>query len=182
VDDRRFADWRGGFEVATARLGLQKAARILPMEDWDEPAFVRWFKRHRPDVIIANQDDYPLTALARHGLCASADFGYCCLDLPPGDNRFSGFRQTRLVRNRLAIELLHSFLRRQEYGPPSAPLAVEVAHQWIEGATSPNHPPRRPSPVSWFLARESCGVSPDGEQANNIPPPPYLSSLPLPVP
>lgn len=135
VDDSRFADWRGGFEAATARLGLQKAAKILPMENWDEPAFLRWFKRHRPDAIIANQDDLPISALARQGLACPGDFSYCCLDIPPGNRHLTGFRQLRSMRDQLAVELLHGFLRRQEYGFPAAPLSVQVAHQWVEGTT-----------------------------------------------
>ena len=77
----------------------------------------------------------PITALYKLGLKAPRDFGYCCLDLPPAPGALSGFQQMRLVRNRLAVELLHGYLRRGEFGPPDAPLAIAVSHQWIAGKT-----------------------------------------------
>ncbi len=135
ADMRRFTDWVGGFDMAALRLGLRKSALFLDMPDWDEDAFLRWFEKRRPDVVIANQDDRPLKVLAARGLSAPVDYGYCCLDLPPYDTPLSGFLQLRRVRNRLAVELLHRFLRRKEFGLPDAPLAMSIGLEWVEGAT-----------------------------------------------
>ncbi len=137
ADLGRFTDWAGGFDMAVIRLGLRDSAPILDLPDWDEDAFLRWFHQERPEVIIANQDERPLTALARLGLCAPRDFGYCCLDIPSVDavRGLTGFVQLRRARDQLALELLHGFVRRKEYGLPAAPLMVNVGLQWIEGAT-----------------------------------------------
>jgi len=137
ADLRRFADWLGGFDMAVIRLGLRDAAPFLDLPDWDEDAFLRWFEKERPEVVIANQDDRPVKALARRGLRAPRDFGYCCLDVPPSDTdrKLSGFVQMRGARDQLALELLHGFLRRKEFGPPAAPLTMNVGLQWIEGTT-----------------------------------------------
>lgn len=137
ADLRRFADWLGGFDMAAVRLGLRGASPFLDLPDWDETAFLRWFEKQRPEVVIANQDDRPLKALARLGLRAPQDFGYCCLDIPPSDTvrRLSGFMQMRGARDQLALELLHGFLRRKEFGLPATPLMMSVGLQWIEGAT-----------------------------------------------
>lgn len=137
ADVSRFADWLGGFDMAAVRLGLRDASPYLDLPEWNEDAFVRWFEKERPEVLIANEDDRPLKALARRGLRAPHDFGYCCLDIGPGDTlrKLSGFVQMRETRDQLALELLHGFLRRKEYGLPATPLMMNVGLQWIEGST-----------------------------------------------
>lgn len=142
VDPYRFADWQGGYIAATAVLGLKDSPSILPMPEWDEAKFLAWFERERPDAIIANEDRRPLAALAARGLRAPDHFGYCCLDVFDVQGDLTGFLVMRHVRNRLAVEMLHGFLRRQEFGLPAVPLTLEVACQWIDGRTlRPAAPP-----------------------------------------
>ncbi len=135
VDMNRFPDWMGGFDMAIFRLGLRDASFVLDMPDWDEEVFLAWFERHRPEMIVANEDNRPVSALARLGLSPPKDFGYCCLDIFPNMPTLSGFVHPRAIRNRLAVEMLHGLLRRKEFGIPSTPLAIGLGAHWREGQT-----------------------------------------------
>jgi DNA-binding LacI/PurR family transcriptional regulator len=137
VNAADFVDWAGGFEVTCLQSKI-KPAPILNLMEWDDVAFLAWYDRHRPDVIIANQKTRPRATLAAHGVRMPEDVGYCCLDIVSDsspDISLSGCEQMREVRNRLAVEMVHGALRRGEIGRPEAPLAIDVSPRWHDGET-----------------------------------------------
>jgi DNA-binding LacI/PurR family transcriptional regulator len=135
VDEGQFSDWHGGFDAATAHLGLHFPGNVLHLTKWDPTVFHAWVKRARVDVVIGNHQAKPLDELRASGRSVPDDIGYFCLDVDPPDARLSGYEQSRAVRNRLAIETLHGALRRGEFGLPETSLLIGVTPRWIEGGT-----------------------------------------------
>ena len=101
----------------------------------DQRAFLRWFDRHRPDVIIAHLQAEILGWLQQRGRRVPQDVGFlqlnwtersgpcAALDLQPG----------RL--GAAAIESVVAQLQRQEQGIPALPKTIMLGAQWIDGPT-----------------------------------------------
>lgn len=138
-DDHRMLEMLTSFEVGCRELKIRRSVPPLKLSLWKEKAFLAWYERWQPDVIIANQGSLPVAALAARGKLAGKDWAYCCLDINSTGEKLvlplTGFEQMRRVRNRLAVEMVNRALRRQELGPPDAPLFIQIAPRWHEGST-----------------------------------------------
>lgn len=132
-----FEGWIGGFMEALKKSGCPRAAPPLRMAEWDAAVAVRWFKRYRPDVIIANHGLTLVHDFARAGFPIPESVAYCSPDVLPEAPGLAGLIQPRGDIARLTVDLLLGHMRRNESGYPRKPINVALPPDWVDGTTLP---------------------------------------------
>lgn len=103
----------------------------------DDPAFIGWVRRHRPDAILVEAIDPGLLAdaLARSGLRRRPVV--VSMDWAPGDPG-PGIDQQPEAIGSVAMRILSGMIFRGERGLPDHPLSIAVEGNWIPaGGTLP---------------------------------------------
>ncbi|RRK01365.1 LacI family transcriptional regulator [Opitutaceae bacterium TAV4] len=143
-DARSLHYWRAG---ALAGPHLHGGAVILPLM-LDEPAearrgeFERWFRKVKPDAVVANYPDFVLGWLREMGMASGRGNGtgsegwvsYASLDVTQGSG-VSGIGQSWGGMFATAVDQLGGELARNEFGLPEEPKVTLVEGKWVEGAT-----------------------------------------------
>lgn len=105
----------------------------------DEKAFAKWFKKHRPDVLITHSPtpkEY-LSWLARLGCSVPDNVGLAVLDLDINDPlKPSGIRQDSERIGSAVVDMIATKLQRNERGLPQNPQVLLFEGQWIDGTTT----------------------------------------------
>jgi len=121
--------------------GVPEAQRVPPLlspvptnAGMDAAAFEKWYRAHRPDVVISNLDN-PLHLLQTMGLRVPEDVGYASLDLTMKDQPWSGIDQQAMEVGAVAVDLLVMQLQNNELGLPKSPKTVYLDGLWREGNT-----------------------------------------------
>ena len=97
-------------------------------------AFVEWFSREKPDVILCHRAEV-MHWMAECGARVPATHGFCCLNVTSNSEACAGLDlQPRLLGAR-GIELLIAQLHRNEYGVPEHPSTTTIAAAWVDGPT-----------------------------------------------
>jgi LacI family transcriptional regulator len=112
---------------------------ILRTDVWDEAAFDRWFREHRPDVVVMHQSPAFISGvesyLRRAGLRVPRDIGLALLDLNPNRSRYTGVCQDYSLMGATAIELLIGRILMRDFSMPRDPKVEMVMGAWNEGQT-----------------------------------------------
>jgi LacI family transcriptional regulator len=132
ADERLQHRWIGAF-LGNLRV-RPEVKRVPPLiaEPLTEARFKRWFRRHRPDVVLGHlpqaiewMEECGAKIPATHGFVSlhlTADFRPCAgRDLQPG------------LIGACAAEMLIAQLQRNERGIPQFPLTTLVPGCWVEG-------------------------------------------------
>lgn len=130
-----FEGWVGGIEAAHLAAGLPHKVPNLIMDAWDFPKALAWYRRYRPDVIVANHGLALIEDFSSAGIRIPEDVGYCTPDLVEDAPGVAGLVQPRAEVARLAIDLLHSQVRRNDRGRPVKPVAFTIKPDWADGFT-----------------------------------------------
>lgn len=143
----------GGFLAALsahlpgAKPMMWEASRKSP------EALVQWARRQGVDVICGPLVAPFLRGLLEAGIRVPEDLAVCSADVdahggvPPLASpplpRLSGLKQARLRGFRLAADLLHARLSRNDYGPSDEGVHITLRGTWQEGETLPVRDPTR---------------------------------------
>jgi LacI family transcriptional regulator len=100
----------------------------------DAALFTKWFKAHRPEVILFADQLVPqwLTEL---GLTAPRHIGLVHLDWSPEYAPMAGIDSDPEALGVAAVDLLVGQLHAHEYGIPRREKVVEVMGRWVAGST-----------------------------------------------
>jgi LacI family transcriptional regulator len=133
VDDR----WLGGY--LCQQLHLEPENRIPPHKEWpdDRAQFLRWFRKHRPDAIIASHAALAITWLRDAGYRIPQDVALADLRNEDLALNHSGMYNDPARIGVLGVEMLTGLIHRNEIGCPAAPHEVLLPGQWRPGATLP---------------------------------------------
>jgi LacI family transcriptional regulator len=105
-----------------------------------EDAFTKWFKKHKPDVVLGHNTQ-AIDWMERAGAKVPSTHGFICINAIMTGRPCAGLDlQPRLLGGR-AAELLIAQLQRNETGIPEWPSTTTIPGRWIEGPTL------RPEPV-----------------------------------
>jgi LacI family transcriptional regulator len=133
--------WLGGFLVWQQS---QPAARRVPAKIFPAltaEAFIDWFQRHRPDVIISvNPDVIDLLRAANYKV--PEDVGVALLDWHDNYGDIAGADQNNRLVGSKAVDILLAQLQRNEHGIPDHPFRMSIESSWREGSTV--RPSRKP--------------------------------------
>lgn len=123
----------------------QKAAgsKIAPIDPlyldaWDQPAFLKWFERQRPQALISSSALMPQIAatLDARGLKVPGDLALLSLNVL-GTSRFSGIDQDFTTIGATATRMVIDKLMRNDRGIPAVRQTVLVPGKWVQGRTFP---------------------------------------------
>ncbi len=139
----RWVDERSDSTYSGAMLRFQQqvpAADRVPMLLFPDnnlsrgaEVFCRWFKRHRPDVVIsfsAHVRDWLALRLRKR---IPDDVGFVVHDWVAGDEGIAGINHQRSEIAAAAVDLLATQLMHNERGVPKVPRQVLTPALWVEG-------------------------------------------------
>jgi LacI family transcriptional regulator len=126
--------WKAGYLTAHEILRL-RTAPLFCIAPFDPDGFYRWFKRTKPDAVIANGVGYFL-ALHERGLMAPDDFGFVSLTVEEKAPKvLARVDQNHEQQGAAAVRLLAAQLLHNEIGIPVVPQLVMLESTWVEGET-----------------------------------------------
>lgn len=97
-------------------------------------AFVPWFRRHRPDVVISHFT-LPIDWMESCGARVPTRHGYVCLNLIFKARPSAGLDQQPRELGTRAAESVIAQLQRNERGVPQWPTVTTTPARWVEGPT-----------------------------------------------
>lgn len=138
-DSPRVGDrWLGAYLRQQLSFPAKDRLPVCPPIPASEADFVRWFRRHRPDVLIATHARPVLRWLERLKVAVPGDVGLIHLEgLTVGE--CAGVQYDPVQIGALAVEMLIGLLHRNEAGVPTANQhEVLLTGEWREGRTLPS--------------------------------------------
>lgn len=128
--------WVGGFLSEQVKWGPE-TYNVPPLlsVSTDQSAFITWFKRHRPDVVIASQSAPIKAWLAGIGLRVPGDVGMVDLRCYDQSSGATGVFYDISINGSVGVEMLIGLMHRQERGVPERPQEVLIQGRWIDGET-----------------------------------------------
>jgi LacI family transcriptional regulator len=116
----------------------QRAADRVPpllLDEASEKEFAGWFRRHRPEVVIALHIPVVLGWLKQLGCNVPRDVSLVSLDRRPADRDIAGISQDYASCGASAVDMLIGMIHRNERGLPGKPLTALSDGEWVEGGT-----------------------------------------------
>lgn len=116
---------------------------LLPVE-WSKDVFLKWYHRHKPDVIVSVLDDV-VRWLRSEQIAVPGEVGFAsvCVLKP----KTSGIYQHFEAMGATAVDLLVSQLYTNQRGVPRHPQTISILGSWQAGATV-----RKPATKAHFEA------------------------------
>jgi LacI family transcriptional regulator len=111
--------------------------RALPpflTKRWQKEEFLKWFRQHRPQVIIVASHP-PIEFLRSEGIRTPEDVGLVHLDIDPRWKEMSGIAQNNFQTGMVAAQVVIDRINRNNFNIPENPEAIFVTGRWIDGAT-----------------------------------------------
>lgn len=138
--------WSAAYMQHQLFSGNKQALPALILESADAKAFSRWWKQHKPDVIVS-VNRFGLRLLESCGLQIAKDVDYASLDLDgelPEYPNMTGIDQNSHLVGAAAVDMLVVSMQRKQRGIPLHPMRIEVEGEWRNGDTTRKNPkPRR---------------------------------------
>lgn len=133
-DERLQYRWSAAFRAFQESHADVKAVPPLLVDTLSEEKFVRWFRRHEPDVVLGHSSEV-IRWMENGGARVPATHGFVCLNLIMESRPCAGLDlQARLLGAR-ATELLIGQLQRNEAGIPEFPSTTTIPARWVDGPT-----------------------------------------------
>ncbi len=133
--DRR-ADYNWSAAYLSSQRRLPPGGRVTPLlpQPLTQAVFTRWFKQHRPDVVIAIWPEVR-EWLIEAGESIPETTGLALLSVPDEGKVFSGIWENPELIGARALEFLVDLIHRRECGVPAVPLSQLVDGTWVDGTT-----------------------------------------------
>jgi LacI family transcriptional regulator len=103
-------------------------------------AFIPWFKKTRPDVVLCHRAEV-IPWMEECGADIPHTHGFCCLNVTINTTPCSGIDLQPHLLSARGVELVIAQIFRNEYGIPEVPSSTTIPARWIEGATLSSHAP-----------------------------------------
>ncbi len=120
-----------------AFLHLHPDVRALPpliVPAMNAESFKRWFRKHRPDVVVGHRAEM-IAWMEDCGARVPETHGFCCLNLGLNAQPCAGLDQRPYHVGVRAIELVISQIHQNTYGTPELPSNTTVPMRWVDGPT-----------------------------------------------
>jgi LacI family transcriptional regulator len=134
-------DERLRFRWSSAFLGYQHSrfaeaeeVPVLEVERLERGAFLRWFRRYRPDLLVGHHAK-ALEWLREDGFRVPEEVGYVALNQLEAGGDCAGLDLVPEEQGALAVEALVAQLLRFERGVPARPSSILIEARWREGGT-----------------------------------------------
>lgn len=101
----------------------------------------RWFRKHRPDVIIGSTHR-ALDLITSTGIRVPEQAGFVAFQILHSDGSIAGLDHRARDAGKMTIDFLHQLILRGERGVPELPEGILVACRWHDGQTLPQNTAR----------------------------------------
>ncbi len=132
-DNNRFGGrWEGLYHVKSRGVPAKNRVPIMLTDEWNQQSFLRWYRAHRPDVVVSLIEVYHWMLDA--GIRIPDECGFALLRLDQAkdvagiDHRYSAVGAS-------AVTLVASELSTNQYGIPKVRKTVAVECAWVPGPT-----------------------------------------------
>lgn len=133
--------WSAAFWSEQRALGRDQRVPILTGEKVDAARVLQWFKRHRPDVVVASNIEV-YQWLTGSGVAIPEQAGFASLGAVEKDSFLSGIWQNSYETGAKAVDFLINMIHNGERGIPSVRANLLIDAAWSEGSTvRPQSPP-----------------------------------------
>ncbi len=136
VDERSFGMFTGGYWSSSHYAGLSALNLFSDFYQKESfPAFGRWLKEERPDVVIGLE--MVAEWIRGHGYALPGEIAFANLDRRAEHGDHAGIDQRAERIGATAVDLVTAQLFRNERGLPEHPKLSIVQGAWVDGATAP---------------------------------------------
>jgi len=134
-DRRVLHKWSAGFASH-----FRKVRRPVPVPPMQASAitreeFLRWFRAHRPDVLLGHHQEEMVGWLAEEGLAVPRDVGFVQLNWTERFMPCAGLNHQPELLGAAAVESVVAQLQRNEQGVPENPKTIALVSRWVDGPT-----------------------------------------------
>ncbi len=130
VQYRRGAAFRA-FQESTPGI---ESVPLLIVDEFSQKEFVRWFRRHKPDVVLSHHTG-TIDWMESCGAKVPATHGFVCLNVLGRSRACAGLDLQPRSLGARAVELLIAQLQRNETGIPEWPSTTTIPAKWVDGPT-----------------------------------------------
>jgi LacI family transcriptional regulator len=134
--ERSMHCWAAAYHFFLSHLAVRDRIPFLLIKPGDTPAIKKWFKNHRPDVILT-ADFTSTELLTKIGLRVPEDVGVAALFWREENQNIAGIDIQDESQASRAIDLLVEQMRRNQHGIPHKPETVLFDGFWRDGASLP---------------------------------------------
>jgi LacI family transcriptional regulator len=134
ADDHANHYWLAGYQAFQALTEKTNRVSHLITPAWTKPAFLAWYRRWKPEVIITIDEDAVLW-LRESGVRVPEDVGCATLYWKEDRAYLGGFYQNYEQIGAGAIDLITSQLYHNERGLPPEQKTLLIEAVWKEGST-----------------------------------------------
>ena len=133
-DERLQYRWGAAFRAFQESHPNIRAIPPLVVDTFHEDEFVRWFRKHKPDVVVGHHTA-AIEWMENAGAQVPATHGFVSLNIHMRTRPCAGLDlQPRTLGSR-STELLIAQLQRNETGIPEWPSTTTIPARWSEGPT-----------------------------------------------
>ncbi|HEY0943878.1 MAG TPA: LacI family DNA-binding transcriptional regulator [Opitutaceae bacterium] len=136
LDERLQYRWASAFTIY--QRNHPELGKVPPLikESIRRDAFVEWFKKHKPDVVLGHSAD-AVDWMEACGARVPETHGFVCLNVLMQDRVCAGLDLQPHLLGARGIEQVIAQLQRNERGIPGAATTTMLAAQWRDGPTLP---------------------------------------------
>jgi LacI family transcriptional regulator len=128
---RRFSAAFRSFQESEGERGLEVIPPLITAAR-REDEFRAWFRKHKPDVVLAHFTE-AIDWMEAAGARVPATHGFVSLNVVYKERACAGLDQQPRELGARAVELLIAQLQRNERGIPEWPTTTTIAARWVEG-------------------------------------------------
>lgn len=133
--DRRIAHkWSSTFASFQLNSGTIGDVPMLISEALDEGTFMRWHRRHRPDLVIGHLDE-AVGWMQGAGVLVPETTAFLSLSWTERKRACAGLDLRLEPQGEVAVEAIIAQIHRGERGLPADPRTVMVCARWVDGPT-----------------------------------------------
>lgn len=134
MDDHANHMWLAGYQAFQALAPEEDRLPHFITADWGREAFLKWYRRWRPDAIVTINDDI-VQWLRAEKVRIPQDVSCVTLYWRKHREFLSGFYQNHEVMAAGAVDLVVADLNCNELGLPARPKTVLIQADWKDGQT-----------------------------------------------
>lgn len=149
-DERLQYRWGAAFRAFQESHPNVKQVPPLIVDAFTREEFVAWFKKHKPDVVLAH-DTMAIDWMESCGAQIPGTHGFVSLNILMKNRPCAGLDLQPRTLGARSVELLIAQLQRNETGIPEWPSTTTIPARWIDGPTL-----RAPSPAATDVRRTSA--------------------------
>ncbi len=118
----------------TIRPSLRVPALITRSKDWNQKNFSTWYKKYKPEVVIAH-DKSVISWMNQLGLRVPEEVGFAQVQSTDKTGHIAGGFQNPKLLASTAVDFLIGMIQRNERGIPENPVTISIEPSWLNGKT-----------------------------------------------